>query len=148
MKYRTRREIATWPMAKVLAAMDELKLEPEGQRVFLTDGVPDAQGCPRTGDAPHFLTASQKKECSEIGSTTLELQQQVEQGASLTMWRLQLYSEGVAAYVKSLGLAKCYRELTARKAELSTWDQRRATRREVEEQLIKAIHNEQEETET
>jgi hypothetical protein len=142
MKYRTRRELARLSLAEVLRELDALKIEPDGQTVFLTDGPLDPQGCPTLGEPPAYLSDAQKQECRETGSTRLTLQQQVEQGTTLASWRFQLYADGVERYVQSLGLAKCLRELRARKQELSTWDQRLATRRDVEKRLISAIHNE------
>ena len=145
MRYRTRKELAKLSLAEVLAALDALGLEPESQRVFLTDGPPDAQGCPTTGPPLAWLHESQKQECLENGSTVLSLEQQVTHQTSLGLWRLQLYSEGVARYVASLGMAKAQRELKQRGAELTVWHARRVTRQEVEKQLCQAIHEETEE---
>jgi hypothetical protein len=93
------------------------------------------------------LNEAQKQEVRETGTTTLTLQQQVEHSTTLELWRFQLYSHGVEGYVKALGMAKCLRELKARKAEMTTWEQRRASRHEVEHALTNAIHNEVEKKE-
>ena len=142
--YRTRKELAGLTMAEVLAALDTLSLEPTGQVVFMTDALPDAQGCPRVGEPPAYLHESQKIECRETGKTQLTLEQQVNQRTTLELWRLQVYAAGVEAFVKGLGMARCLRELRARKLTMTVWEQRRCTRQEVEGALINAIHNEQE----
>jgi hypothetical protein len=142
--YRTRRELACLSLAETLAELDRLKIEPEGQTVYCEDG-PVVNGCITSGEPPAYLHESQKREIQEKGSTMLTLQQQVEQGTTLALWRLQIYQHGVAAYVQSLGMAKCLRELKARNAELSVWEGRNVSRQEVEKKLIYAIANEQEE---
>lgn len=147
MRYRLRRELACWTLAEILAAMDTLKIEPAEQKVFATDGPKDAQGVPTLSAPPAYLSESQQRECQETGATRLTLQQQVEQVTTLAVWRHQLYSHGVATYVASLGLAKCVAQLKARKAEMSTWDARMASRRDVEKRLIQAIHDEVEKEE-
>ncbi|MEQ1845459.1 MAG: hypothetical protein ABL983_07770 [Nitrospira sp.] len=147
MRYRTRQELARLSLAEVLRELDTLKIEPAEQTVFALDSGHDAQGVPIVGEPPAYLSDAQKQECRETGATRLTLQQQAEQGGTLAVWRLQLYAHGVAAYVASLGLKRCLAHLKERKAEMTLWEGRHATRQEVEKRLTAAIHNEVEQRE-
>lgn len=148
MKYRTRREVEALTLGQLLDELTALKIDPAGHTIFPAD-VRDKDGVPSaTGALPAYLTTGQQAWCREYGSVDLTFTQQVEQETSLALWRWQVFQQGVTNYVASLGLAKCMRELKARKVELSAWEQRTANRKDVEAQLCRVISAEEDKTTT
>lgn len=143
MKYRTRTEIQELSLAQVLDEMNRLKIEPEGHRVYpadvVIDGIPSA-----CGEPPAYLSIIQQRECRELGGVGLTFKQQVEHETSLDLWRIQIHQHEVYTYVQSLGLAKCLRELKARKVEMTPWEKRQASRNDIEKRLCLAIARETE----
>jgi hypothetical protein len=150
MKYRTRKEIQLLTMSQVLDELETLKIatkgsfEPEACRVFPSDvmvnGVMSA-----SGPGPAYLTDAQQAECHLLGSVEITFQQQVEQGTSLDRWKSQLYDEGKATWIKSLGKTKLLAELKKRQAEPTLWEARTFNRLQLDKKLWFAMANDTEE---